>query len=86
MTVEQLAACIRERHGLSSLNLWHLPLEQMPWHARAFRADPKGFQASCETGGGMTIKAALESLDERLTAGPIAKPRIPMLDQEQTQR
>jgi len=83
MTIEQLAADIRERHGLSSLNLWHLPLDEMPWHARAFRADPKGFQASCETGGGKTVMSALKSLDERLTAGPIDKPRIALLDQEQ---
>lgn len=81
-TLENLAETIRKRHDLSSLNIWHAPIAGIEWHSRAFRHDPKGFQASVESGGGRTIREALVSLDERLTAGPINKRYIPILDPE----
>lgn len=83
-TIESLAETIRARHDLSSLNLWHAPIDGLEWHSRAFRREPQGFQASVETGGGKTIREALITLDERLTAGPIAKKHIPILDQPRT--
>ena len=80
-TLENMAEAIRKRHGLSAINLWHRPIDGLEWHARGFRKEPKGFEASVETGGGRTIREALISLDERLVAGPINKWHIPILDQ-----
>lgn len=82
MTNEQKVTDLKERFGLSSLNLWSHGIDGLDWIARAFRKDPKGFEASNETGGGTTIAEALASLEERLIAGPVLKPRIPMLDGE----
>ena len=77
---EKMAQDIRDRHGLSSLHLFQSDIPGLAWRVYANRVDPKGYQASKESGGGMTIRAALETLDERLTAGPIGKPHIPFLD------
>lgn len=82
MTDEQLALEIKERHGLSSLHLFDSSIAGLEWRVFGYRRDAKGFQASVESGGGPTIREALDTLNERLTAGPIAKRHIPFLDAE----
>jgi hypothetical protein len=82
MNDEERAKDIQERHRLTSLHLFTSDMPSLAWRVFASRRDPKGYEASCESGGGMTIRAALESLDERLTAGPINKPYVPFLDPE----
>lgn len=85
MTNEQMAQEIRDRHSLSSLHLFQSDIPGLAWRVYANRLDPKGFQASKESGGGMTIREALETLDARLIAGPIDRPHIKFLDAERTQ-
>lgn len=82
MTDELLAEEIRNKHGLSRLHLFQSDIPGLAWRVYASRTDPKGIQASCESGGGMTIRRALATLDARLTAGPINKAHIPYLDAE----
>lgn len=79
---EQRAAEIRKAHGLSSLHLFTSDIPGMEWRVFAHRKDPKGYQASVESGGGSNIAEALETLDARLKAGPIDKPYIKFLDPE----
>lgn len=77
---ETLADDIRKRHDLSSLHLFTSDIPGLRWRVFAHRKDPRGYQASVESGGGDTIEKALTTLDERLTAGPIDKQHIPILD------
>lgn len=79
-TVENLAEALCKKHNLSSLNIWAPIGNVLGWHCRAFRNDPKGFQASVESGAGKTIRDALVSLDDRLMAGPINKHYVATLD------
>lgn len=80
MTNEQRAQEIRARHKLSSLHLFTSGIDNLEWRVFASRLEPKGFEASVESGGGMTIEEALTTLDARLIAGPINKSHIPILD------
>lgn len=80
MTDEARAQTIRDKHGLSSLHLFQSDIPGLAWRVYASRLEPKGYEASVESGGGMTIREALETLDARLIAGPINKPHIPFLD------
>jgi hypothetical protein len=77
-TPEQLAADVRKRHGLSSLHLFETAA--LGWTVFGSRRDPKGFDASVESGRGATIADAIQSLDDRLRTGPIAKPYVEFLD------
>lgn len=81
-TIENLAEVLIKKWDLSSLNIWAPIGDALGWHCRAFRRDPKGFEASVESGAGHTIRGALISMDERLRDGPINKPHIPILDPE----
>ena len=81
-TLEMLASDIRQRHELSSLHLFTSDIPGLEWRVFASRKDPRGYQASVESGGGKDILTALTTLDERLTAGPIGKPYIRFLDPE----
>lgn len=80
MTDEQRAQEIRDRFDLSSLHLFQSDIPGLAWRVYASRKHPKGFEESVSSGGGMTIRAALDTLETRLVAGPIDKPHIPFLD------
>lgn len=79
-TLEQFAAFVRQRHGLSSLHIFTSDMPGVEWRIFAARINPKGIEASVESGGGATLMDAIKSIDERLTAGPINKPYVPFLD------
>jgi len=59
---------VKRRHGLTSVHIFDAP---GLWRVFGFRNDPKGYQASVESGIGDTIVGALNDLDARLTEGPI---------------
>lgn len=85
MTDEQHAQEIRDRFGLSSLHLFQSDIPGMAWRVYASRKHPKGFEESVVSGGGRTIREAIDSMEERLIAGPINKPYVPFLDPEPKQ-
>lgn len=71
---EAVAAEIRKRHKLTSFHIFD---QDNAWRVFAFRKDPKGYQASVESGTGPNIVAALNDLDARLVEGPIHKSPTP---------
>ena len=70
--VEAVANEIRQRHNLTGLHIFN-NVPDGEWRVFGFRADPKGYQASVESGRGPTIEAALAHMDARLIEGPIHK-------------
>jgi hypothetical protein len=69
VTLEQQIADVMKRHQLSSVHIF----TGAGWRAFGFRTDPKGFEASAESGEGATIAEAISNLDARLAEGPIHK-------------
>ena len=82
MSIEAKIEEVRVRHGLSAIHFFTQPIDGLRWTAFGHRRDPRGFQASVESGGADTIEGAVDSLDARIKAGPIRKPYVPILDAE----
>lgn len=81
MSIEDYAASVRARHNLSTLHFFEQDIPGAEWIVFAHRNNPiNSFQESVGSGAGKTIREALDSLDVRLIAGPINKPRVPWLD------
>ena len=82
MTLERQINDIRKRYSLSTVSFFNSDIDGLEWRVFASCRNPSGFQSSVESGGGRSIQEAIDTLDARLAAGPINKPRIPILDAE----
>ena len=72
--IETSTSELARRHRLTGIHIFQ---SGDVWRVFGFRKDPKGYQASVESGEGPTISDALTNMDERLIEGPIhrAKPQ-----------
>lgn len=80
VSVEQRVDALREQYGLTTVSFFTSDIEGLRWRIFGSRRLASSFQESVASGGGNTIAEAVESLAERLAAGPIRKPHVPILD------
>ena len=76
--IEDRVTDIPNRHRLSGIHLFET--DTLGWTAFGSRRQAGRYEASVESGIGKTIADAINSLDERLKAGPIRKPREKFID------
>ena len=82
MNTEQRIKELRKQYGLTTVSFFTSDLPGLPWRVFGSRRNAGGFQESVVSGGGNSIAEAIESMAERIAAGPINKPYVPILDAE----